>query len=839
MPRMTRTRHRSRARATGPGPCLVATLVLLALALGFPASDAQAAIWPSAARRLERELGSSDPALRQAAVAAAAELPRASARRLLLRALEDPDSAVSSSALELLLRLETPGVTERVVPWLSGSDKRLRLSAALALGVAPAPNANAALARALADSDPEVRAAAAAALGASRSADAVLPLLGHLDDSVAEVRQAVIDSLGTLGDARAVLPLIGKIEDPRPLVRAAVAQALGRLHDARSSSALLLALRDPDREVVTAVVRALGLLGDESAVPALSSLLASEPTPEARRSLLLALGRIGSAAAASTLLRELAFDEPGREREMVLAALSAAPSSLTPRLRQCLDEATQPGLAEGCALGLAELADATSYARVRAALDRGQLSAKIGLLVLGRLGDSRALAAALERLTVADAETRAAAMDAADRLLDPAQADGRAVEPLARALVARVISRPERLRLVGLLGRTGSERALSTLLPLLESAVDPVLSERAASALGYVPGKAAGEALLAALTSEEPRVRAAAALALRHAQNPDVLGALLTRFERAGRGERALLASALFGSLAKSQDATQLARALGLLRDARGAEREPILEALARSAQASVRQGLLSLASSPDVADRRKIAELLSEFPQVGVLARLARDGDASVRANAVWSLGFVEGGGAGAARAELARALGDRELAVAGNAAVSLGRLLRGQPEQAAGVLCAGLLRDERSLLREQALRGLLLARAVCADGAPARLLMSDPRARVRRAAAELLLVTGQAADRQLLLRCQESDRHAQVADACGGKPRQERLEGEPVTLLILPSTGGEPVPAAPFAVLWPDGSLRLGAADRRGGLHEPRAPRGSIELLPFPGGD
>src|SRR6187551_3397428 len=110
--------------------------VALTALLALHAADARAAIWPSATRRAERELSSSDAAARQAAVAALSDLPRAAARRLLLRALDDVDAQVQSSALELLLRLETPHVTERVVPWLSGSDKRLRLSAALALAVA-------------------------------------------------------------------------------------------------------------------------------------------------------------------------------------------------------------------------------------------------------------------------------------------------------------------------------------------------------------------------------------------------------------------------------------------------------------------------------------------------------------------------------------------------------------------------------------------------------------------------------------------------------------------------------------------------------------------------------
>jgi hypothetical protein len=76
-------------------------------------------------------------------------------------------------------------------------------------------------------------------------------------------------------------------------------------------------------------------------------------------------------------------------------------------------------------------------------------------------------------------------------------------------------------------------------------------------------------------------------------------------------------------------------------------------------------------------------------------------------------------------------------------------------------------------------------------------------------------------------------------VAEACAGQPRPDTTTTEPATVLIVPSSGGEPTPAAPFALLWPDGSLRLGSADRRGAVHEPRAPQGAIELLPYTGGD
>jgi HEAT repeat protein len=283
-----------------------------------------------------------------------------------------------------------------------------------------------------------------------------------------------------------------------------------------------------------------------------------------------------------------------------------------------------------------------------------------------------------------------------------------------------------------------------------------------------------------------------------------------------------------------------VARAVRLLGATRGSERDELLEALSASRLPRARAALSRLAKSADFGDRAKVAELLAGQPDASVLARLLKDADARVRSNAAWSLGFVAASDSALARTALERALEDREAAVVGNAASSLGRLSRGKPEAAATALCGGLLRDARASVREQALRGLALAHARCADGYVSKLLTADARANVRRAAAELLLLLGpEGAERRLLARCQDSDTHASVAEACAGPARPAVAEVEPITVLIVQSAGGDPTAGAPFALLWTDGSLRLGSADRRGGVFEPRAPHGAVESLPYVGGD
>jgi hypothetical protein len=300
---------------------------------------------------------------------------------------------------------------------------------------------------------------------------------------------------------------------------------------------------------------------------------------------------------------------------------------------------------------------------------------------------------------------------------------------------------------------------------------------------------------------------------------------------------------ALPGPLAGAHDEKLLRRLTQQLEQTRGSERDELLEALSASGERQVRAELLRLAQSPDVGDRAKVAELLAADPDVPALSKLTRDADPRVRQNAVWSLGFAAPSDGQAASQLLLGVLGDREVAVVGNAAVSLGRLARARHtamDASVMPLCGALLQDSRASVREQALRGLALGRLACPDPKPTLSALHDARARVRRAAAELLLIRKPDADeRKLLDRCAESDPSANVAEICAGAPRAEAPEIAASTVLVVPNAGGSPTPGAPFGVLWADGGLRLGNADRRGAVHEPRAPQGPTELVPYPGGD
>jgi hypothetical protein len=88
----------------------------------------------------------------------------------------------------------------------------------------------------------------------------------------------------------------------------------------------------------------------------------------------------------------------------------------------------------------------------------------------------------------------------------------------------------------------------------------------------------------------------------------------------------------------------------------------------------------------------------------------------------------------------------------------------------------------------------------------------------------------------RRALDRCALEDKHAAVARHCrAGRPVVK--DADDLMVFVVPHAGTQPVARASFALVRPDGALRLGVADRRGALFERRCPRGSVQLaVPAP---
>lgn len=803
------------------------SVLLVSLALGA-SLPAEALIWPTVARGIERDLGADEASVRRRAAERLSELPGPMLSRVALRALADPDVEVRLSAAQAVRRAALPGLGERLIPWLTESDVRLRIAATEALTESPSTRGVAPLIRALSDAQPAVRRVAAFALGASGAREAVIGLLGRLDDPAVEVREAVVRALSNLGDVRAVVPLISKVEDARPSVRRAVAHALGSLGDRRATSALVLALRDSDASVRAAALSALGVLGDASSSASVASVLGADTAPGVRRAAIAALGRLANSEAIATLIEALGTSL--EERDAVVAAFGRIGPPAAKALVLCLRAAGPEEKLAGCALALSATRSAEAGPAIRDALERGSVGPEAALTALGRARDPETLAISLGYLGHADAGVRRAALGAVGALLDPRRADGRAVEPLELAFERGQKRRPERLELLRLLGRTGSPRAARLLVPLAERADDLEFRLAALGALADLDAGAAPQTLLKALADPEPSVRLAAALAIRRSGPRGLAATVLERLEHGSSQDRRALGLALAGTFSGSVADDLVRRAALLLDSSRNAERDALIEALGHAASPLARASLASLANGRDAADRAKIAEMLALNAEgAPSLSVLAADTDATVRANALWSLGAV-----GAARELplLSRALHDVDAAAAANAAAALGRVALRHKLSVERELCEAL-GAPRAALRESALGALRLLGKRCSDGRERRVLGADRSPRARLAAAQLLRdVPSGPDDSRALERCVGEEVIGVVAAACTGAPSAQASGRGEVLVFVVPAGEATPVARAPFALVRPDGLTRHGAADRRGAVCEIDVPDGEVEL-------
>jgi hypothetical protein len=186
-----------------------------------------------------------------------------------------------------------------------------------------------------------------------------------------------------------------------------------------------------------------------------------------------------------------------------------------------------------------------------------------------------------------------------------------------------------------------------------------------------------------------------------------------------------------------------------------------------------------------------------------------------------------------------LVAALQDLDAAVAGNAGTALARAAArakraGDAEKA---LC-GALADYRPYTRAAALGGMKLLGSSCDPTAVRHILRRDRSWRVRLMAARLLraragMATGEeaAASARALARCSLEDRDATVAAACASDGPAPNGAHD-LLVFVVPDGKTVPMARAAYALVLPDGTMRLGVADRRGAVFERAAPGGRVEL-------
>jgi HEAT repeat protein len=809
------------------------SLVAAALLASAPAS---ALVWPDVPERIERDLASADPAVRLLAVEKLDTLGPARATPLLLRALTDPDTGVRVAAAEAAIRAHTKGAAELVLPWLVDHDARLRLAACDVTRALPDPRAVAPLARTLGDVEGVVRTRAALALGAQTSAEAVVPLLGKLDDSNPAVRVEVAHALARLGDRRAVVPLIGKVEDSATDVREAVAGALADLGDARATPALILQLRDGSADVRLGALAALAKVHGVDAVDVIAPMTLDHD-PTVRHAALAALGALaeeGSADAFRALTARLGLDEDATgdlDTNPLRAALVHAGRRNVAALAGLL-RGTSGAAAVSIAWILGDLHAKTSAPAVVDALRHGTLPTAAALHALVGVGGPDDLAVVLEFVGSDNPQVRGQAFAATRALLDPAHPDGLAVDPLVAVAEGTKLRTQEKATVIELLGRTAAPRA-SPLLQGFVASKDVALKLAALDALAALGPTGADDAILGLITDRDPAIRMHAAAALAASGGATARDALLRKLTDGTELDRVAALQALGGILPRAPSERawkELGDALDL---AAGGERDAILLALGRAAP--VHPNLERLVSAGDEDDRRTLATAFAGRADATPLLReLLRDPNASVRAQAAWSLGATGGADLVPDLASVARSPGpDAASDAAVDATAALARVAgRTHAPAALAALCA-LLPDPRPLVRANALAGLALSGARCGDGPLERALLTDPADRVRRAAARALGATPRsAADTSALARCASTDHSGDVAEACAHPPVFPTGTPHATLAYVEAAPRSDPEPHAAYLVELADGLLRAGTADRQGAFFDPVAPDGTLTL-------
>jgi HEAT repeat protein len=444
------------------------------------------------------------------------------------------------------------------------------------------------------------RAWAASVLGEVRAYRGFPVLIRALGDPDDEVRAKASGALGKLGDRRAIPYLLDHLlTDPAPFVRARIAGALGQFDDPDVIERLVRALGDPAWWVRMRSVEALEQIGPQSEAPLLVAL--DDPDPELRIRAAVALERLGVPGRTVRMIEE--GDRPEQAREVLSKFANAGARELIAEL--LLHPAAAVRLAVVAAVRRTGRRD-LSRELIRAAVEDSDATVRASAFDTLRVLNHRgAVPSALTGLADPDDSVRTEAISLLGDLGTSAvipDVRTRTTDPEAgvRAAAARAL---------GLLRGTDAAPDLARLL------TDPSPAVRVAAAEGIADSglSALAPSVTECLGDSDDRVRLTAARALARLGDASQVPALLRAFTGASPEFRAAITTAV-AVLAPTQ-----------------------LETLAQS--------LRSEGAGPD--ERLAFARALSEAPVAGargVLAQLARDPEAEVRARAIAAIGRLGG---------------------------------------------------------------------------------------------------------------------------------------------------------------------------------------------------
>ena len=410
--------------------------------------------------------------------------------------------------------------------------------------------------------DPDLRMQAALALGEQRDVRAVNALIEALRDENANVRYHAIEALGKLEAVDAVDPLLEIAEAKDFFLSFVALDALAKIADQRIAPRVVPLLED--ELLREPAINLLGQLGDETAVAPLTALLNTPAAPaDLIADALAAISdRFEKQYGEGSYIADLTIDEISPTGVQNLLDSLETPGKQNLRsIALVLGWFKRPAVERALTrlMGRDELREEIVEALVRhgsgtAELLIGQLTAedlevrRSAVVALGRIGDSRATPALVEKLS--DPALAIEAANALARIGDPQAVDGllklvgnsdASVRQAAVSALNSVIPPSMSERIIPLLndpdpnvresavkiaGYFGYPQSASELVKL---ARDPDEQVRCAAIehLPYIDDEQVTGVLARAIKNETPKVRAAAARALGNMDSPEVVTQLV------------------------------------------------------------------------------------------------------------------------------------------------------------------------------------------------------------------------------------------------------------------------------------------------------------------------
>src|SRR6266851_1100812 len=338
----------------------------------------------------------------------------------------------------------------------------------------------------LSDSDPRARQQAVQELRKLKAREAAPQVAQLLKDVM--VREEAATALRDIGGADEVDTTVGAGSDTATRsanrANARIAEALGEIGDPRAGPALLRLARSKDEYVRLEAVQALGEVKFKEAVLELS-LLVDDPSapPLLVKKAVVALGQFGDPAAIRALQHALVLERQGVSLlpEASYALFQLGPAAVAPLIRMAKDE--DPAYLKWAREN--NRAPAGTYAKAA--------------LVLGDLGDPRAVPVLLEKLHYKDS--------------DPLPGTARLLTNLVRQFAANA------------LGRLRAKEAAAPILALVQTR-DPQdldLVSFCSEALVWIGDRAQAKEMVKRAESGDVRLRLVVAQAQAHVSG---LGAL-------------------------------------------------------------------------------------------------------------------------------------------------------------------------------------------------------------------------------------------------------------------------------------------------------------------------